>query len=255
MIKERFAEPIVELVSYDELALEKLIYTKSGRLGQDVTLKDICLWPEGKKLAELEYMKHTIQTSFEFVDYVFKISNVSRAFTHQLVRTRDASYQQEAMRVVDARAATCLQTMDDAYYDEAINCAFDNYAKLVDFGYPVQDCRAILPTAVHTKIFFKANLRTLSRMAELRLCKRAEGEYQKVFKIIVEKIVEVHPWVADMLVVYCVKYGICCFPRYKECPVQQYTATISAETKHVIAFAWATSNHVANPVAKDGRTM
>lgn len=250
------ADPKVNIVNYTQTALELLIYTKSGRLAAGTTLAEILGWSEEEKLEHLAYMKDTIKSSFEFVDYTFEISNVSRAFTHQLVRTRTASFQQEAMRVVDARESTCLVTLDDPLYQEALAKSFENYGKLVDKGYPVQDCRGILPTAVHTKIFVKANLRTLSQMAELRLCKRAEGEYQGVFKKMVHLVNRIHPWVADMLEVYCVKTGLCYFPRYDKCPVQKYTINGEADfVRPIIKSAWEHTQHVANPVAKDGKTM
>ncbi len=253
----RNAKPVINLINVTQDALTLLILTKSGRLAAGTTQEDIRVWPKAKKLDHLAYMKDTIKSSFEFVDYVFEVSNVSRAFTHQLVRTRTASFQQEAMRVVDARESTCLITLDDPLYAEAIEKAFENYGKLVDKGYPVQDCRGILPTAVHTKIYIKANLRTLSQMAELRLCKRAEGEYQGVFKQMVDLLTKRHPWASDMLECYCVKTGICYFPRYKGCPIQKYTIPVEklAEIKAEVKAKWNRTIHVANPVAKNGRTM
>jgi thymidylate synthase ThyX len=79
----------VTLINYTPDALETLIFTKNTRLRMSATgLDEIREWPEEKKAKELEYMKNTIQSSWEFVDYVFLISDVTRAFTHQLVRHR-----------------------------------------------------------------------------------------------------------------------------------------------------------------------
>lgn len=257
MTNIRSAQPIVKVLNVTSEALNILIYTKSGRLAAGTGLTEIRQMSIEAKLDHLSYMKDTIKSSFEFVDYIFEITNVSRAFTHQLVRTRTASFQQEAMRVVDARESSCLITLDDPLYAEAIGKAFENYGKLVDKGYPVQDCRGILPTAVHTRIFLKANLRTLSQMAELRLCKRAEGEYQGVFQQMVKAVTVHHPWTADMLECYCVKTGICYFPRYTKCPVQEYTLApdVLAGARNRVREAWNNTNHVANPVAKNGKTM
>ena len=248
-------EPEVNIINWTQDALELLIYTKSGRLSTGTTLCEIKAWPVKIKLDHLGYMFDTIMTSFEFVDYVFEIKNVSRALTHQLVRTRTASYQQQAMRVVDARDASVLVTSDHPAYERAINAAFESYAEMVDDGVPVQDSRGVLPTAVHTTIVVKANLRTLSGMAELRLCKRAEGEYQKVFKLVVGEILKIHPWAGPLLKVFCVKYATCAFPRYVDCPVQHHTVDVAAWATD-IEKAWENCNHVANPVAnKNGMTM
>jgi len=247
-------EPTVNIVNHTQDALELLIYTKSGRLNAGDTLQSITLWDEDKKLGHLGYMMDTIKSSFEFVDYTFEIKNVSRAFTHQVVRTRTASFQQQAMRVVDARDFTYLKTTDNDNYEDACEYSLDRYGMLVDAGVPVQDARGVLPTAIHTEIFVKANLRTLSQMAELRLCKRAEGEYQGVFKQMVEQVLAIHPWTEPLLKVHCVKYGICAFPRYEKCPVQKYCAN-PEDVREVVEAAWKEFDHVANPVAKDGRTM
>jgi len=248
-------QPEVKLVNVTDDALNLLIYTKSGRLATGTTLEEIREWSQEKKMEHYSYMLDTIKTSFEFVDYVFEIKNVSRAFTHQLVRTRTASFQQQAMRVVDARDFSCLKSSDSPLYEMAIDNSLEQYGQMLDAGVAVQDARGVLPIAVHTSIFIKANLRTMSNMAELRLCKRAEGEYQKVFKIMLEELLKVHPWAEPLLTVHCVRYGICAFPRYKKCPVQKYCFDPST-IRGVVMEAWKEANHVANPVAnKDGMTM
>ena len=244
----------VKLLDYQPHALELLLYTKNTRLRQEVTMSDILAWDMEKKLEHLDYMKKTIQSSFEFVTYVFDIYGVSRNFTHQLVRTRNAVYAQESQRTVDVRDAKVLG-LDN---EKAIRWAEQTivgYAEMVDEGVPVQDARNILPTGIETSITMGTNLRELAHMAEVRLCTRTQGEYQKVFKEMKERIVEVHPWAESLIEVYCVKTGICCFPNYKECPVQAQTITISDDHKKGIKLLWEETDHVANPVAKNGRTM
>ncbi len=246
----------VELVNVTQDGLEILVYTKSGRLATGTTLQEIKSWNHNKKLEHLSYMMDTIKSSFEFVDYIFEIKNVSRAFTHQVVRTRTASFQQQAMRVVDARDFGYLKSTDHPSYTKAFEISLEEYGKMIDSGVPVQDARGVLGTGIHTSIFVKGNLRTLSNMAELRLCKRAEGEYQSVFKKMVAAVIEFHPWATPLLTVHCVKYGICAFPRYDKCPVQKYTWKMTPEYKNRIDNAWKKTQHVANPVAnKAGMTM
>lgn len=251
------AEPKVEIFNQTHQALETLVFTKSSRLKPGTTFEDVLKMPESELLDHLSYMMDTIKTSFEFVDYIFKITNVSRAFTHQLVRTRTASYQQQAMRVVDARDFTCLKTNNSQTYERAIDHSLEAYGEMIDAGIPVQDARGVLPTGIHTEICVKANLRTLSDMAELRLCKRAEGEYQKVFKLMVDEVLKIHPWAEPLLKVYCAKTALCAFPRYDKCPVQSWCINTAAKyQKPLIEKAWKETQHVANPIADDkGMTM
>ena len=96
----------VQLRTHTVGALDLLIYTKLSRLGSDITIAKISEKDHNWKLEQLDYMMKTIKGAFEFIHYTFEISGVSHAFTHQLVRTRHASYQQESMRAVDKRDGT-----------------------------------------------------------------------------------------------------------------------------------------------------
>ena len=82
----------VKLVNYTQDAKDLLIFTKNTRLlNVEDAYQEIKDWPEDKKQAELDYMLQTIKSSWEFVDYTFEIRDVTRAFTHQFVRTRTGS--------------------------------------------------------------------------------------------------------------------------------------------------------------------
>lgn len=247
-------EPKVELINHTQDALNLLVFTKSGRLVPGSTYQDVCGMTMDDKREHLEYMFDTIKGAFEFVDYVFHIKNVSRAFTHQLVRTRNASYQQQSMRTVEARGFNFIRPIDDVDYDSLMTMSIESYEALLDKGIHAQDARNVLPTGIHTEITMKVDLRNLSQMAEIRLCKRTQGEYQSVFKQMIGKVLEAHPWAETLLKVYCAKYGICAFPRYKECPVQQYCFDPSTITRRIYD-EWEKTTHVAKPVVKDGKTM
>lgn len=243
----------VKLIDYQENALDLLLYTKNTRLAGAQSLEDIAKWPMEKKLEHLDYMKKTIASSWEFVNYTFELSGVSRVFTHQLVRTRQASYAQESQRTVNVADVPVISpNMPIARSSVATAQRF--YQNMIDDDVHVQDARYILPMGTTTSIIAGVNLRTMSNMAELRLCKRTAGEYQKVFKEMVKKVVQVHPWAEQFLEVYCVKTGICAFPNYKECPVQEHTVHTSAQIPD-IRHAWENSDHIANPIAKDGKSQ
>lgn len=244
----------VNLINYTPDALDTLLYTKNTRLAGEEGMDAIKAWPMERKLQELAYMRDTIQSSWEFVDYTFELTGVTRALTHQLVRTRNASYAQESQRTVDVRDAEIIGP-NHIKFDLATNLVRNTYAKMVDDGIPVQEARAILPTGTTTSIIAKFNLRTLHDMALVRLCVRTQGEYQQVFKQMVRRVVEVHPWAEDFLQVACVWSGVCVFPRYTQCPVQKHTLQATPEVIETIRQAWAETTHVANPVAKNGRTM
>ena len=254
----------VELIEYTVNALSLLLYTKNTRLQGGQTRYDIASGPIEKQLEHLAYMRDTIKSSWEFVNYTFEISGVTRAFTHQLVRTRNGRYAQESMRTVDVREAEVMSPCEypsptnwyilHDIWDDAAADSMKAYEKLIDQGMPPQDARGILPTNVCTSIIAQFSLRTLHEMGAVRLCTRTQGEYQDVFRAMKAAVVEVHPWAEEFIQVACVNTGVCVFPRYTECPIQKWTYQDKG-TRAVVKEAWEETRHEAVPVAKDGRTM
>ena len=197
----------VTLIKYDQDAADILIFTKSTRLNMTPGLMDeIRAWPEERKLAELEYMANTIPSSWEFTDYVFLVEGVSRAYTHQQVRTRSASYAQQSMRIVnmeDFEYVFTKRNLDDdravLVIDKLIGQIQDAYQHLINIGQPAEDARGILPTNIATNIVCKFNLRTFSELVRSRSGGRTQGEYQDVVKAMADAVLAVHPWAATFL--------------------------------------------------------
>lgn len=198
----------VTMLTCTPYAPQVLTFTKSTRLNMDVGAWEKARdTPTINLLGELGYMADTIPSSWEFVDYVFLIEGVSRAFTHQFVRNRHGSYAQQSLRVVSL----------DAGYDfvmperiaaseratEIVNGVNDHihaaYRELTGLGIPTEDARSILPTNVATNIACKFNLRTLSELAKSRTGGRTQGEYQGVMKALTAAVLSEHPWAATFL--------------------------------------------------------
>jgi flavin-dependent thymidylate synthase len=234
LFQERRLSMKVSLINHTQEALELLLFTKQTRLSMDGGLMDeIRAWPQEKKMAELRYMLHTIKSSWEFVNYTFSIEGVSRAFTHQFVRTRSGHYAQQSQRTVDMAGFdyvtpdSLLGTDADeqpyvlqSEYVNTMNRIDEGYKKLIMNGANPQDARGILPTNICTNIIASFNLRTLSEMARVRLCTRTQGEYQQVFRAMRDAVVAVHPWAEPFIRVACAADGVCQFPEYKECPIK-----------------------------------
>lgn len=189
-------------------AARLLIYTKNTRLeqGEETRAKVRCMDVEDL-LVELDYISKTIRSSWEFVDYTFEIRNVTRAFTHQLVRTRTASYAQQAQRVVDMSdfEATTPKSVQECisarcHWDNGMAAIRQAYQQMKNWGIPNQDLRGILPTNVHTNIIAKINLRTLADLVGKRDNLRAQGEYIEVIRDhIVPLVLAIHPWTKSFL--------------------------------------------------------
>lgn len=192
----------VTLINYTKDAVETLLFTKSTRLNMSPDLMfDIHEMSEEKKMEELQYMSRTIPSSWEFVDYTFLIQDVTRAFTHQLVRNRHGSYAQQTMRIlnVDGFGFEVGPTIKndkhlDFIYKEEMNDIQDTYNCLIENGASIEDARGVLPTNIHTNIVAKFNLRTMAEIVSKRSSPRTQGEYRDVLEGMYQAIIEVHPW-------------------------------------------------------------
>lgn len=181
-----------------------LIFTKSTRLEMKPSLfQEILDWPYAKKLEELSYMANTIPSSWEMCHYTFMIEGVTRAFTHQLVRTRTASFAQQTMRVLnvegwDYSAGPTIVSDDarEALYSDTMQVISDAYDTLIENGTAVEDARGVLPTNIQTNIVMGANLRTMVEMIRKRSSPRTQGEYRDVLDGLKAEVLRVHPWVS-----------------------------------------------------------
>lgn len=212
-------KPIVTLINVTKDALDMLILAKSTRLEMTPNLlSDIQDMTYEKKKEEAEYIANTIPSSWEFVDFIFLIQNVTRAFTHQFVRSRHASYAQQTMRVLDVGGWTYATgpTIDDrpvlhrfvigqvdphelqtakGVYDECMGNIARDYNDLVASGVAIEDARGVLPTNIHTNILVKLNLRALAELVHKRSSSRVQGEYRDILKQLKSTSIEQLPWV------------------------------------------------------------
>ena len=208
----------ISLIDYTKNARELLILSKNTRhLSNPRRFEEILDMSERQKEEELQYVFNTISSSWEFVNYTFLLQDVTRAFTHQLVRHRVGySFAQQSMRVFPATAFSYLipdgieaDQFQSALYNNAMMNTQESYNLLLDKGAVIQDARGVLPTNICTNILVGCNLRSLSAMMETRLCIRTQGEFQQValqMKVLTE---EVHPWARKVLLPSCVMKGVC----------------------------------------------
>lgn len=193
---------------HDMLYAAKLLaYTKNTRLEQNADTLDKFMnmtWEELEP--ELNYISKTIRSSWEMVDFTFQITDVTRAFTHQFVRTRTASYAQQAQRVVDmgdfeAEMPDSVISHPSAasLWNNCIASIKHTYRGMQKLGIPNQDCRGLLPTNVHTNIISKMNLRTLADIIAKRKNLRAQGEYGAIAAAMEKVVLETMPWTKPFL--------------------------------------------------------
>ena len=216
----------VRLIESTARAKEVLILAKQTRRLKEPKAWDEILSMSPEELdAELEYVFHTIRSSWEFVDFTFLITGVTRAFTHQLVRHRTGvSFAQQAQRIVTMEDFEYLATgkMDDEpEYHDVMKAIQKGYYRLISVGHNPQDVRGILPTNILTAILFKVNLRELDTIMNTRLCFRAQGEFQNVALALRREAILAHPFLDRILLPFCLEFGACKFPKFDECPLKK----------------------------------
>jgi thymidylate synthase (FAD) len=127
-------------------------------------------------------------SALEHASYTFAIDGVSRAMTHQLVRHRLASYNQQSQRYVSfadqpdfvVPPAVAADPAAAERFGAAVDTAFAAYQELIALGVEAEDARYLLPNATETKIVVTMNVRELLHFFTLRCCNRAQWEIREV---------------------------------------------------------------------------
>ena len=179
-------------------AARLLVYTKNTRLKMTPSGYEVFqAMPINELEAELKYMSNTIPSSWEFVDVIFAINNVSRACAQQITRTRTASFAMQSQRVTDMSEVSwhlpsTAQAKD--WYNSIMNDAVGQYSAAVGMGESLEDARGLLPINVHCNILAKYNLRSLVELLRARDSMRVQGEYQSVARQMKAGVLSVWPW-------------------------------------------------------------
>jgi thymidylate synthase (FAD) len=142
-------------------------------------------------------------SALEHASYTFAIDGVSRALTHQLVRHRLASYNQQSQRyvsysdepqfIIPPTVAGNPQALE--IFKGATKAAFDSYLALMEQGVAAEDARYLLPNAMETKIVVTMNARELLHFFEHRVCKRAQWEIRDLAQRMLDLVEPTAPYI------------------------------------------------------------
>jgi thymidylate synthase (FAD) len=141
----------------------------------------------------------------EHINFTFAIEGVSRALTHQLVRHRIASYNQQSQRYVKFKDNFEYVTPPSIEKDKDSKKKFDSlisnihnlYKELLDSGVEAEDARYILPNASETKIIVTMDGRELLHFFTVRCCNRAQWEIRELAKEMLKLVRKVAPVVFE----------------------------------------------------------
>jgi thymidylate synthase (FAD) len=143
----------------------------------------------------------------EHASATFRIKGGSRAFTHQIVRHRLASFSQQSQRYVeetDFRYVTPPAIAQNPQaleiYKKLMNHSQEAYTKLKAIGMRKEDARYVLPNAAVSEIVVSANFREWRHLLGLRKEKAAQWEIREICSEMLRQLAEEVPIVfEDML--------------------------------------------------------
>lgn len=142
-------------------------------------------------------------STLEHASYTFAVDGVSRALTHQLVRHRLASFNQQSQRYVKFSDGVPVVTpstiaadpQTQAVFDEAVDACVQAYDKLLAAGVPAEDARYLLPNAAESKIVVTMNVRELLHFFSVRCCNRAQWEINELAHCMLDLVKPTAPYV------------------------------------------------------------
>lgn len=157
---------------------------------------------------------------FEHIYFTFKIEDISRACSHQLVRHRHCSFTQRSQRycsendfaIVEPQSIQNIDTKGG--YFALMDDITRHYEELQAIGVPNEDARFVLPNACATSLYLSCNLRELIHIANERLCTKAQWEIRELVN---EMVSLVAPEISFMLVPKCKSGRIICNSPCRRC--------------------------------------
>ena len=161
-------------------------------------------------------------STVEHISFTFAIEGVSRALTHQLVRHRIASYNQQSQRYVkfaDHFEYITPPSIEEnkeckEKFDELVSSIHGFYKELLDMGIEPEDARYILPNASETKIIVTMNGRELLHFFAVRCCNRAQWEIRELATKMLKEVKKVAPVVFEKAGPNCLR-GPCPEGKFK----------------------------------------
>jgi flavin-dependent thymidylate synthase len=206
---------LVQGINEDDFKNVMSIATRATT-GVDPELPDERLWDE--------MLKGGLQTALETQTVIFLVTGCSRALTHQLVRTRKASFHQQSQRATfmgdefNVRIPRSIMLNEDVLhkYVSAIRLARYAYSQACEADIAYQDARYILPEGSETQILCEYPLREFLNVYAYRACYMFLWEMVSVMREMGRLLVEAHPWLEPHVKISCEKSKRCTFMGWEE---------------------------------------
>src|SRR5579864_2609563 len=136
----------------------------------------------------------------EHAVFMFEIEGISRICSHQLVRHRIASYDQESQRFSavekeDFIVPHSIKSNPEAMkvYEEILKNSVSSFKRLKELEVPKEDARFVLPQSIGTKLVITANARSLMHFFWQRTATQAQWEIRELAELMLKECKKVAP--------------------------------------------------------------
>lgn len=131
--------------------------------------------------------------TLRFAYATFRIEGISRACSHQLVRSKHLDYLQESQRYVNQDEAEFIYPNEHPAFDTIYESCIKAYRGLIDAGVKKEDARYVLPAATSTRLYVTGNFQAWKDFINLRSGKEAQWEIREVAHEIRRQLNEIAP--------------------------------------------------------------
>lgn len=137
-------------------------------------------WDVERIISELQ--KTGVAAPLQFVHFVFLIDNVTRNFTHQLVRYRvGTAYTQQSLRFHGSDQIAVRRSDPGKEFEHSVSRSINTYWEMRNSGVHPQFARGVLPMDTLNYIWFSCSFATLQHIYKQRMTVQAQpGEWQEV---------------------------------------------------------------------------
>lgn len=189
----------------------RLCYTQ----GQTIASVDAGLTDAECERLVLKILSNRHLGVLEHAVFTFGVEGVSRDFSHQMVRHRNTSYDQQSLHYTlapegfEMAQPIGMSEEDQTDWDLLKERAFRLYTRLVKRGAPREEARHILPGGIQTRLIMTANLRQWLSFVEVRSCVVNCREIEVVALRVKRLLEDLMPYLKDHLGPTCWTRGVC----------------------------------------------
>ncbi len=119
-------------------------------------------------------------STLRFASATFHIAGISRACSHQLVRSKHLDYLQESQRYVYQDGVDFVHPTEDPAFTDAYQYCLRIYRELINSGVKKEDARYVLPNAATTRLYVTGNFQAWLDFINLRSGKEVQWEIREV---------------------------------------------------------------------------